>query len=501
MARPRRRAVAVAVWIAALAAVDGGTGQHYPLLRAARPRDHAPRPRMLALRGGSGAPAELVVPDSYDTLGKALAAFAADANAAVEGLVTFRAGNHSIGTEELGGMGVALARDEFRLRVRGEPGATLAGCWRLAGGGGELGNLRLLDVVILSAKKHEGEFLHPGIMYGDCCLAVTGSRPWLFSDCEVQCSGTALRAYEDADVTCERLVTGGDEVSKLPPTNIFDMDLKPWLRQLLLEGLDVRNKTTGLPLYQESSMPRYGVTAWGRAHVRLIDCKIINMTLNGLSASENATMEVQGSCISGSGMAGVFLEGSCVVTLTSCLLKDNLCCLSVWGGYGEERWVKVVGTDPRGEEGVVVEPASTLIASGNKFVGTVWAGMTRPASLQEDDNEIVDEGEPSDSEEVPFYMESAEIENGTAIRRWDIYEPVSTPKWAPKGKLGGDGVVQWGPSDGFVDRDPAVILDVSLHDPSLRPINISAPSETGPGAHPSLPSADGEATALSSAAD
>ena len=265
------------LWLTALAAIDGDQRQ----LPCARLRGTRPRPWLecrqnagagrarqggrLSLRGGNSV-RELVVPDTYDKIGKVLAVFEADA--AAEGLVTFRAGNHSIGTEELSNMGVALRRDAFRLRVQGEAGTTLAGCWRLAGGGGEISKVRLLDVALLRDRNYDGEFLHPGIMYGDCCIAVTGSRPWHFRDCEVQCSGTALRAYEDADVTCERLVTGGDNISKLPPSNIFDMDMKPWVKQLLLEGLNIRNKTTGLPLYQESSMPRYQDSCRGR----LLDC-------------------------------------------------------------------------------------------------------------------------------------------------------------------------------------------------------------------------------------
>ena len=89
-------------------------------------------------------------------------------------------------------------------------------------------------------------------------------------------------------------------------------------------------------------MPRYGVTAWGRAHVRLRECKIINMTLNGVGASENSTLEIDGCCISGSGMAGVYMEEAANVSLRGSHLFGNLCCLSVWGGYGEERWIKTV---------------------------------------------------------------------------------------------------------------------------------------------------------------
>jgi len=265
--------------------------------------------RQLQLRGGgSGDIPELVVPDSFDTLENVLAVFAVD-KAATEAQVIFRAGNHSIGTAACNGMGVLLDSDTFRLRVRGEEGTTLAGCWRIEGGGGQLEHARLLDLALLANCDYDGEFLHPGIMYGDCCIAVTSSLPWLFRDCEVQCSGTALRAYDDADVTCERFVTGGSSLSKLPPSNIHEMSMAPWLKQLMIESMDTRNKTTGLALYPESSMPRYGITAWGRARIKMIDCSIINMTLNGVCASDNTSVEIHGSSISGSGMAGLYLEG------------------------------------------------------------------------------------------------------------------------------------------------------------------------------------------------
>lgn len=239
-------------------------------IHSAAPR-RLERRRGLRLRGGQsgGAVPELVIPDSFDKLGAALTVLAAD-SAAREAQVFFRAGNHSIGTEECNNMAVLLDRDDFRLHVRGEAGTTLAGSWRCAGGGGCVEHARLLDVALLAGHDYDGEFLHPGIMYGDCCIAVIGAQPWVFRDCEVQCSGTALRAYDDAHVTCERVVTGGSDVSKLPPTNIFNMNIMPpWLKNLLIESLDTRNKTTGLPLFPDSAMPRYGVTAWGRAHVQV----------------------------------------------------------------------------------------------------------------------------------------------------------------------------------------------------------------------------------------
>ena len=76
----------------------------------------------------------MVVPDQYQELEGALAALlAGDRAAAPEAEVRFRAGNHSIGTVACNNMAVLLNRDDFRLRVRGEPGATLAGAWRCAG--------------------------------------------------------------------------------------------------------------------------------------------------------------------------------------------------------------------------------------------------------------------------------------------------------------------------------------------------------------------------------
>ena len=43
--------------------------------------------------------------------------------------------------------------------------------------------------------------------------------------------------------------------------------------------------------------------------------------------------------------------------MRGCHLYDNFCCLSVWGGWGEERWIKTVGTDPK-EESVLFLPPS-----------------------------------------------------------------------------------------------------------------------------------------------
>jgi len=207
--------------------------------------------------------------------------------------------------------------------------------------------------------------------------------------------------------------------------------------------------------------------------VQLQECKIIGMHLNAVSGSDNATIEVDRCSISGSGMAAIYLEGACKVSLKASHLFDNLCCISVWAGYGEERWVKVVGTDPsKHEDEVKSNPKSSLYASGNKLHGTIWAGLARPLHFEEHDNEILDEtvyAHDDDSDDVvPFYEDSGEFDNKTAAQLWDIYGPVSIPKWAPKDRLGGDGVVQWGPAQGIVDRDPIVLTDVRLGDELLR---------------------------------
>jgi hypothetical protein len=57
------------------------------------------------------------------------------------------------------------------------------------------------------------------------------------------------------------------------------------------------------------------LTAWGRAHVQLKECTIVGMNYNGVSGSDNATIEMDACSISGSGMAAVYLEGACKVTL------------------------------------------------------------------------------------------------------------------------------------------------------------------------------------------
>ena len=51
-----------------------------------------------------------------------------------------------------------------------------------------------------------------------------------------------------------------------------------------------------------------------------------------------------------------------------------------------------------------------------------------------------------------------------------------------QGKFGGDGVVQWGPSEGKVDRDPYVLLDVPLSDPILqdKSLHIKENTDSGP---------------------
>jgi hypothetical protein len=57
------------------------------------------------------------------------------------------------------------------------------------------------------------------------------------------------------------------------------------------------------------------LTAWGRAHEQLKECTIVGMNYNGVSGSDNATIEMDACSISGSGMAAIYLEGACKVTL------------------------------------------------------------------------------------------------------------------------------------------------------------------------------------------
>lgn len=50
---------------------------------------------------------------------------------------------------------------------------------------------------------------------------------------------------------------------------------------------------TGEPTIKDTSMPKFGVTAWGQATVIVSDSKILNMSYNGVCASGNSSITMQ----------------------------------------------------------------------------------------------------------------------------------------------------------------------------------------------------------------
>jgi hypothetical protein len=81
------------------------------------------------------------------------------------------------------------------------------------------------------------------------------------------------------------VVTGGSEVSRLPPTKLSQIPMDEDLRSILLKHGGHRNATTGelLPGVPDSAFPRNGVVAMDAARVELRRCSILNMTYNGVA--------------------------------------------------------------------------------------------------------------------------------------------------------------------------------------------------------------------------
>ncbi len=112
----------------------------------------------------------------------------------------------------------------------------------------------------------------------------------------------------------------------MPPSNYSTLKTPDFLRAVMAKVMH-RDPVTGLALQPEaeSAMPRYGVTAWGEAHVTLRACTIRNMTFNGVCCTGCSTVEMEDCVVSGCGMAGVYMEGDATAALTACHLKARPC--------------------------------------------------------------------------------------------------------------------------------------------------------------------------------
>ncbi len=108
----------------------------------------------------------------------------------------------------------------------------------------------------------------------------------------------------------------------MPPSNYSSWKVPDFLREAL-SGLLHRDPETGAPLSREaeSSSPRYGVTAWDEAQVTLRECKIMNMTYNGVCCLGESSVTMEDCEVTGCRMAGVYLEGSANASLARCLLQ------------------------------------------------------------------------------------------------------------------------------------------------------------------------------------
>jgi hypothetical protein len=144
--------------------------------------------------------------------------------------------------------------------------------------------------------------------------------------------------------------------------------------------------------------------------------------------------------------------------------QNNFICLSVWGGFGEERLFKTTSQwEP--EPDVLVDPNCSLRLVRNRLSGRAWAGSVRPARLEEEANVFEDDAEEmADSEarvepdldglESLVELDDAPGGGGTA-RLWRLEDPISIPAWAPQDRRGGDGVSAWFPkSDGMTVKLP-----------------------------------------------
>ncbi|EKX53192.1 hypothetical protein GUITHDRAFT_132954 [Guillardia theta CCMP2712] len=374
-------------------------------------------------------------------------------------------GNHTVGPEAYDEL-MATFNLSSTVRVYGTREAMMWGTLDLNGAGGTFEGMKLVDLAVPG----EGVELQS---LGDNCICVEEGE-WRFTDCEIQCSGTAMRVANEATATwlavsqmMERCFTGGSDLSKPPPINLTELGLEISAMQFLLEQ-GHRNKTTGYPITEHTSMPRYAVTAWDRAKVNILSCTIQNMSYNGICCLENSTFWIENCSITGSGMSGVFMESACNVTLIGCYLADNYACLTVWGGLSEERYALTGPYSSDSDLELVVEPECTLTAFNNRLSGMIWAGRQRPKHFVEDNNEIEDEIIPSEDEgplqglpEVPFMN----FEGGENKTLWTIDEPIPMPRWARKDRPGGDGVYMWDPQDQKTeDETKQVFRDLKLRD-------------------------------------
>jgi len=276
-----------------------------------------------------------------------------------------------------------------------------------------------------------------------------------------------MRVTNEATATWERCFTGGSDLSKPPPFNLSEFHLEVKALEFLLEQ-GHRNQTTGYPITPHTSMPRYAVTAWGRAKVNIISSTIQNMSYNGICCLENSTFWIENCSITGCGMSGLYMEAAPNVTLIGCYIADNYACLTVWGGLSEERYALTGPYSSDSDLDLVVEPECSLTAYNNRLCGMIWAGRQRPKYFVEDNNTIEEEIVVSEDDEplqglprIPFMN----FEGGENKTLWTVDEPIPMPRWARKDVPGGDGVFMWDPKDQMIaDETRKSITELELTD-------------------------------------
>ena len=219
-------------------------------------------------------------------------------------------------------------------------------------------------------------------------------------------------------------------------------------------GLMHRDPDTGVPLHPaaETSMPRMGVSAWGNARVTLRGCTIMNMTYNGVCCMGESTVLIEDSVIKGCSMAGLYMEGEGNATVRGCSFHGNFICISVWGGFGEERLLKTGLEWDESDDNALVTPNCSMLLENNKFAGRTWAGEIRPADLVQQGNTYEDldkmEDEEKDQDSEDDWQDMIERKPGDPkLKLWGLDEPITIPSWAPQNETGGDGVSFWFPRD------------------------------------------------------
>jgi hypothetical protein len=88
--------------------------------------------------------------------------------------------------------------------------------------------------------------------------------------------------------------------------------------------MGLRDAVTGEPTIKDTSMPKFGVTAWGQATVTVSDSKILNMSYNGVCASGNSSITMQVVCPSSFSFHALSKPLSC----TFCASSWQLMCAS-----------------------------------------------------------------------------------------------------------------------------------------------------------------------------